>query len=297
MRKDHLRGAFCQSDRGSFRLWKCRPLGFKRSEIRHSGAQKRLRAGQRTILFLDEIHRFNRAQQDALLPWVEKGIIILIGSTINNPSFGIIPSLLSRLRVFTLRALRDEEVLLILKRALSDRERGLGAFEIELEEGVLELIAFLSQGDARWALNTLEMGFILAEEKNGKRFISKELILRSTQKPLSYDREGEEHYNLISAYQKSIRGSDPDAAIYWLTRMLESGEDPLYIARRMIVCAAEDIGLSDPMALVVAVSAFHAFQFWANPKENWPWLKRPFTWPPLPSPIRPWWLWRKLGKR
>ena len=246
---------------GSAVLW-----GLKEVRDAIAEAQKRLRAGQRTILFLDEIHRFNRAQQDALLPWVEKGTIFLIGSTINNPSFGIIPSLLSRLRVFTLRALRDDEILLILKRALSDPKRGLGTFEIELEEGVLELIASLSQGDARWALNTLEMVFILAEERNGKKFIGKELILQSTQKPLHYDREGEEHYNLISAYQKSIRGSDPDAAIYWLARMLESGEDPLYIARRMIVCAAEDIGLADPMALLVAVSAFQAFQVLGQPE-------------------------------
>jgi len=246
---------------GSAVLW-----GLKEVRDAIVEAQKRLRAGQRTILFLDEIHRFNRAQQDALLPWVEKGTIILIGSTINNPSFGIIPSLLSRLRVFTLRALRDDEVLLILKRALSDPERGLGAFKIELEDGVLELIASLSQGDARWALNTLEMVFILAEERNGKKFIGKEIVLQSTQKPLLYDREGEEHYNLISAYQKSIRGSDPDGAIYWLARMLESGEDPLYIARRMIVCAAEDIGLADPMALLVAVSALQAFQILGQPE-------------------------------
>ena len=246
---------------GSAVLW-----GLKEVRSVIAEAQKRLKLGQRTILFLDEIHRFNRAQQDALLPWVEKGTIILIGSTVNNPSFGIIPALLSRLRVFTLRALRDDEILLILKKALSDPERGLGAFKIELEDGVLELIASLSQGDARWALNTLEMVFILAEERNGKKLIEKELVLQSVQKPLLYDREGEEHYNLISAYQKSIRGSDPDGAIYWLARMLEAGEDPLYIARRMIVCAAEDIGLADPMALLVAVSAFQAFQILGQPE-------------------------------
>jgi len=243
---------------GSAVLWGVKEV---REVIRD--AQQRLKRGQRTLLFLDEIHRFNRAQQDALLPWVEDGTIVLIGATTQNPSFGIIPPLSSRLRVFTLRALSEEEILLILKRALSDPERGLGNLRVRVPDDVLKLIAQLSQGDARAALNALELSVILSGEEGT---VTPELVMEAAQRRILYDREGEEHYNLISAYQKSIRGSDPDAALYWLARMLEGGEDPLYIARRMVVTAAEDIGLADPMALVVAVAALQAFQILGQPE-------------------------------
>lgn len=225
-------------------------------------ARRRLREGRRTVLFLDEIHRFNRAQQDALLSWVEDGTLVLIGATTQNPSFSVIPPLLSRMRVFVLEPLGEEEILEVLRKALGDRERGLGARGLEVSEDVLRLIARLAQGDARAALNALELAAELAED----RVITPEVAMEAAQRRVLYDREGEEHYNLISAFQKSIRGSDPDAALYWLARMLEGGEDPLYIARRMMITAAEDVGLADPMALVVAVSAFQAFQALGQPE-------------------------------
>lgn len=225
---------------------------------------------RKTILFVDEIHRFNKAQQDAFLPYVEKGTIILIGATTENPSFEVISPLLSRTKVFTLRALREEEVEEILKRALLDSERGLGRFQVEMEPEVLKGIARMANGDARIALNTLEMVVLTKPpDPNGLRRIRKrdlEEVLE--RKSFLYDKGGEEHYNLISAFHKSLRGSDPDAALYWLGRMLEAGEDPLYIARRMIRFASEDVGNADPQALQVAVSAMEAFHFIGLPEGD-----------------------------
>jgi len=222
---------------------------------------------QRTILFVDEIHRFNKAQQDAFLPHVERGTIVLIGATTQNPSFEVIAPLLSRLRVFTLRPLTEEELILIVQRALKDPERGLGRYEVEISQEVLKLLAQLSDGDARAALNALELAVMTTPpDEGGVRVIDHETIMEAAQKRILYDKDGEEHYNLISAFHKSMRGSDPDAALYWLARMLEGGEDPLYIARRMVQFASEDVGLADPQALVVAVSAMQAFQFLGQPE-------------------------------
>jgi len=231
-------------------------------------ARKQQLEGRRTILFVDEIHRFNKAQQDAFLPHVEKGAIILIGATTENPSFEIIPPLLSRTRVFTLNPLTDEDLIIILQRALQDRERGLGNLELEIEPGVLEYIARISDGDARTALNALELAAaILVGQNNGNKVITLEGLQDALQrKALLYDKDGEEHYNLISALHKSLRGSDPDAALYWLARMLEAGEDPLYVARRLIRFASEDIGNADPQALTIAVSAMQAFHFIGLPE-------------------------------
>lgn len=225
---------------------------------------------RRTILFVDEIHRFNKAQQDAFLPHVEKGTIILIGATTENPSFEVISPLLSRTKVFTLQSLKEEEIELILKRALTDRERGLGKYQTAFEPEVIRGICRLANGDARAALNTLEM-LVLTTFPDAEGILRikkgdlKEVLQR---KAYLYDKSGEEHYNLISALHKSLRGSDPDAALYWLGRMLEAGEDPLYIARRMIRFASEDIGMADPQALQVAVSAQQAFHFIGMPEGN-----------------------------
>jgi putative ATPase len=225
---------------------------------------------RRTILFVDEIHRFNKAQQDAFLPHVEKGTIILIGATTENPSFEVISPLLSRTKVFTLHALKEDEIELILKRGLMDKERGLGQYRAVIEPEVIKGICQLASGDARAALNTLEMLVLTASpDREGIRQIKKEDLREVLQrKAYLYDKSGEEHYNLISALHKSLRGSDPDAALYWLGRMLEAGEDPLYIARRMIRFASEDIGMADPQALQVAVAAMQAFHFIGLPEGN-----------------------------
>jgi putative ATPase len=225
---------------------------------------------RRTILFVDEIHRFNKAQQDAFLPHVEKGTIILIGATTENPSFEVISPLLSRTKVFTLQSLKEEEIGLILKRALTDKERGLGKYQTAIEPEVIKGICQLANGDARAALNTLEMLILTTSpDEEGIRQIKKEDLKDVLQrKAYLYDKSGEEHYNLISALHKSLRGSDPDAALYWLGRMLEAGEDPLYIARRMIRFASEDIGMADPQALQVAVAAQQAFHFVGLPEGD-----------------------------
>jgi putative ATPase len=225
---------------------------------------------RRTILFVDEIHRFNKAQQDAFLPHVEKGTIILIGATTENPSFEVISPLLSRTKVFTLQALKEEEIELILKRGLMDKERGLGQYTTVVEPEVFEGICRIANGDARIALNTLEMIVLTAPpDPKGTRHIKKEDLEEVLQrKAFLYDKSGEEHYNLISAFHKSLRGSDPDAALYWLGRMLEAGEDPLYIARRMIRFASEDVGVADPQALQVAVAAMEAFHFIGLPEGD-----------------------------
>jgi putative ATPase len=225
---------------------------------------------RRTILFVDEIHRFNKAQQDAFLPHVEKGTIVLIGATTENPSFEVISPLLSRTKVFTLNPLTEEEIELILNRGLTDKERGLGKYPTMIEPEVIKGICQLANGDARIGLNTLEM-LVLTTPPNSKglRHIEKEDLKEVLQrKSFLYDKSGEEHYNLISAFHKSLRGSDPDAALYWLGRMLEAGEDPLYIARRMIRFASEDVGNADPQALQVAVSAMKAFHFIGLPEGD-----------------------------
>ncbi|AIH04244.1 MULTISPECIES: replication-associated recombination protein A [Thermodesulfobacterium] len=218
-----------------------------------------------TLLFIDEIHRFNKTQQSFLLPYLEKGDIFLIGATTENPSFELIPPLLSRVKTFILNPLSKDEILLILKRGL---ERVLSETKEELivEPEVLEKIAEASGGDARSALNLLELSLELTKAYGKKVLSLKDLKEELLFKPIKYDKAGEEHYNLISAFHKSMRGSDPDATVYWLARMLKSGEDPLYIARRIIICAAEDVGLADPMALVVAVAAKEAFEFLGQPE-------------------------------
>ena len=228
-------------------------------------AEKNRQLGQATVLFVDEIHRFNKAQQDFLLPFVEKGVVALIGATTENPSFRVISPLLSRCKVLTLKPLSQEEILVILKRAVED-PRGL-AGKAEVEEGVLESIAQMAQGDARVALNFLEALYEAAPEEGGRKKISRALLEEAAlERPLLYDRAGEEHYNLLSAYHKSLRGSDPDAAVYWMVRMLEAGEDPLVIVRRLIAAAAEDVGNADPQALVLALAAKEALEFLGLPE-------------------------------
>lgn len=232
-------------------------------------AEKNKQLGIRTIVFVDEIHRFNKAQQDAFLPFVEKGSIILIGATTENPSFEINNALLSRCRVFVLKELSNEDILTVLKRAITSK-KGFGEEKIDVKEDDLKTIANFSNGDARSALTTLDMIITNAEEtKDGTRKVTKDTIEDClTKKTLLYDKNGEEHYNIISALHKSMRNSDPDAAVYWLARMLEAGEDPIYIARRITRFAAEDIGLADTNALNVAINVYHACHFIGMPECN-----------------------------
>ncbi len=229
-------------------------------------AEKNRLFGGRTILFVDEIHRFNKAQQDAFLPFVEKGSIILIGATTENPSFEINGALLSRCKVFVLQALSTEELCELLTRALHD-ERGLGGQKISIPPDLIRAIAVFAGGDARTALSTLEMAVLNARTDGDETVVTAEDIEQCTsRKSLLYDKNGEEHYNLISALHKSMRNSDPDAAVYWLARMLEAGEDPLYVARRVTRFAAEDVGLADPRALEIAVAACQACSFIGMPE-------------------------------
>jgi putative ATPase len=226
------------------------------------------RYAQRTIVFVDEVHRFNRAQQDAFLPHVEAGNILLIGATTENPSFEVIAPLLSRMKVYVLRALAEEQIVWLLRRAIEDPERGLGAQHVEASDQILSRIAVLANGDARSAYNTLEALVLgTAPGGDGARVLSRDRLEDVLQKKLlPYDKSGEEHFNLISALHKSVRNSDPDAALYWLARMLESGEDPLYLARRMVRMASEDIGLAEPGALSVTIAAKEAFDFIGPPE-------------------------------
>lgn len=230
-------------------------------------AEENRRYGEKTIVFVDEIHRFNKAQQDAFLPFVEKGSIILIGATTENPSFEVNSALLSRCKVFVLQELKTAELVQLLKRALAD-EKGFGTQKINIEEELLEMIAVFANGDARTALSTLEMAVLNGDmDAGGATTVTRETLEQCTsKKSLLYDKTGEEHYNLISALHKSMRNSDPDAAVYWLARMLEAGEDPLYIARRVTRFASEDIGLADPKALEIAVAAYHACHFIGMPE-------------------------------
>ena len=259
-------------------------------------AERARQYGTRTIVFVDEIHRFNKAQQDAFLPHVEKGNIRLIGATTENPSFEIISALLSRSRVYVLKALTEEQIVLLLRRALEDRERGLGAMKLSASDEVLRQVAAYSSGDARSAYNVLEVAAALAMDKtratgeerqisqplqstgkagatpemiSGVYEITTEIVQDALQKRvLLYDKAGEEHYNLISALHKSVRNSDPDASLYWLARMLEAGEDPLYIARRIVRMSVEDIGLADPNALSLSMAARDAVDFIGMPEGN-----------------------------
>jgi putative ATPase len=238
-------------------------------EVMAEAERIRRATGRRTIVFIDEIHRFNKAQQDAFLPRVEAGDIILIGATTENPSFEVNAALLSRSKVFVLRGLTTDEVATILARALADPVRGLGQGPLEVEDQALQAIAVYANGDARVALNLLELSVAAAPEALGVRRIDKARVEQTIQRrALLYDKSGEEHYNIISALHKSMRNSDPDASVYWLARMVESGEDPLYIARRLVRFASEDIGNADPQALTVAVAAKEAVHFIGMPEGN-----------------------------
>ena len=244
--------------------------GIKEIKQVMADAERARQYGTRTIVFIDEIHRFNKAQQDAFLPHVEKGNIRLIGATTENPSFEIISALLSRSRVYVLKPLTEEQVVLLLKRALADDERGLGAMKLQATDGVLAKIAAYSSGDARSAYNVLEVAATLARAtKEVGAEITDAIVTDALQKRvLLYDKTGEEHYNLISALHKSVRNSDADAALYWLGRMLEAGEDALYIARRVVRMSVEDIGLADPNALALCMAARDAVDFIGMPEGN-----------------------------
>jgi putative ATPase len=244
-----------------------------RRVTRQAGQRMKVR-GQRTILFVDEIHRFNKSQQDAFLPFVEDGTIILIGSTTENPYFEINAPLVSRSRIFVFEPLTEEQVVLIVDRALADEERGLGALKVELTPEAREHVINLANGDARAALNALEAAAQRAAQE-GKRkegaAITLEMVEDAAQRrALKYDKEGDTHYNVISAYIKSLRGGDPDAALYWLARMISAGEDPRFIARRLVIQSAEDVGNADPMALVVATAAAHAVEYVGLPEAQIP---------------------------
>ncbi|MGA3053132.1 MAG: replication-associated recombination protein A [Candidatus Korobacteraceae bacterium] len=246
--------------------------GIKEIKQVMADAERARQYGTRTIVFVDEVHRFNKAQQDAFLPYVEKGSIRLIGATTENPSFEVISALLSRCRVYVLKPLAEEQIVLLLRRALEDTERGLGEAQLEADDDILRKIAAYSSGDARSAYNVLEVAATLAAEqqKAGARpRITDTIVTDALQKRvLMYDKAGEEHYNLISALHKSVRNSDPDAALYWLARMLEAGEDRLYVARRVVRMAVEDIGLADPNALGVTLAARDAFDFLGMPEGD-----------------------------
>jgi len=241
--------------------------GIKEIKTVMASAENNRKLGQKTIVFVDEIHRFNKAQQDAFLPFVEKGSIILIGATTENPSFEINSALLSRCKVFVFKPLEVEDLVGLLKRALKD-ERGFGNETVNIDDEFLTVIAKFANGDARSALSTLEMVILNGDvNKNGDITVTKETLEQCiSKKSLLYDKNGEEHYNIISALHKSMRNSDPDAAIYWLARMLEAGEDPLYVARRIIRFASEDVGLADPHALELAVAAYNACHYIGMPE-------------------------------
>jgi putative ATPase len=235
-------------------------------------AQHRRALGKRTVLFIDEIHRFNKAQQDAVLPYVESGVVTLIGATTENPSFEVNSALLSRSRVFVLHALSDEEVGALIDRALSDKERGLGNLPVHLEPDARSALVTLANGDARVALSTLEFAASAAPQTtDGTAAITPAVIADAMQRrAISYDKGGDQHYDVISAFIKSIRASDPDAAVYWLARMIDAGEDPLFIARRLVILASEDVGLADSRGISVAIAAQQAVHFVGMPEGFYP---------------------------
>ncbi|HSF56685.1 MAG TPA: replication-associated recombination protein A [Candidatus Binatia bacterium] len=232
--------------------------------------EKLHRLGQRTVLFVDEIHHFNKAQQDNFLPYVERGTLILIGATTENPSFEVISPLLSRCQVLVLKPISADDIGKIVDRALTDSPRGLGAWQLEISAEARQFLIHQSQGDCRVALNALENAATLTRREKHRTIEISHLQEALQRKPLQYDKAGDEHYNVISAFIKSLRGSDPDAALYWMMRMIEAGEDPLFIARRMIIFAAEDVGNADPQALQVAVAAKDAFHFVGLPEGRIP---------------------------
>lgn len=239
-----------------------------RKVIEEAG-QLRKESGKQVILFIDEIHRFNKAQQDVFLPYVENGTIVLIGATTENPSFEVNAALLSRCRVFVLNLLDAADIEVIVKRALVDRKRGLGEKKIDITENLIHYVAMVANGDARVALNILEIAVFITKPADGVIRLDEEIIKNALQKShLLYDKAGDEHYNIISALHKSMRGNDADAALYWLGRMLEAGEDPLYVARRLIRFASEDIGLANSLALPQAVAAYQACQYIGMPECN-----------------------------
>ncbi len=266
--KTTLARIIARSTRSEFIPFSAVLSGIKEIKDVMAKAERARHYAQRTIVFVDEVHRFNRAQQDAFLPHVEAGNILLIGATTENPSFEVIAPLLSRMKVYILKALTAEQIVLLLKRALVDSDRGLGNERIEAGDDILDRIAIIANGDARSAYNTLDALVLgTAPEPDGRRVLSQTLLEDVLQKKLlPYDKAGEEHFNLISALHKSVRNSDADAALYWLARMLESGEDPLYLARRMVRMASEDIGLAEPNALAVALAAKEAFDFIGPPE-------------------------------
>jgi putative ATPase len=263
--KTTLAALIASSTRGQFIPFSAVSAGIKeiKEVIAKAGHYFQL-SGRRTYIFIDEIHRFNKAQQDAFLPYVEKGDIILIGATTENPSFEVNSALLSRMRVYVLSRLEPKELEGLIQRALVEPERGLGKMKLSLGEGALEFIATAADGDARRALTLLEMA---AEFVGDGKTITVDILRQVNQRAvLVYDKEGEEHYNIISALHKTIRGGDPDAALYWLARMLESGEDPLYVVRRLVRFATEDIGLADPYALTLTLNARDAYRFLGTPE-------------------------------
>ncbi len=266
--KTTLAKIIAQATSASFIEFSAVLSGIKEIKQVMADAEKASQFRSRTILFIDEIHRFNKAQQDAFLPYVERGAIRLIGATTENPSFEINAALLSRCRVYTLQALSQDDVLALLNRALNDSERGLGAMGLSADEGALEQIASYSSGDARNALNALEVAAKLAESRGDKVITSTLAAEAVQQRVLLYDKKGEQHYDLISALHKSVRNSDPDASLYWLGRMLAAGEDPMYVARRVVRMAIEDIGLAAPEALNLCLSARDALHFLGSPEGD-----------------------------
>lgn len=264
--KTTLAGIIAKKTKAKFVSFSAVTSGIKEIKELMAEAEEGRRLGKRTLVFVDEIHRFNKAQQDAFLPFVERGSIILIGATTENPSFEVNSALLSRCKVFVLKALELSDIYKLLKRALED-EKGFGRLKIEISEEQVKAVAAFSNGDARKALNTLEMVINNGELTKDKTIITDSILEECMGKKFSlYDKNGEEHYNLISALHKSMRNSDPDAAMYWLARMLEAGEDPLYIARRVVRFASEDVGLADKNGLPLAVAAFQACHFLGMPE-------------------------------
>ena len=266
--KTTLAGIIAKRTHAEFVNFSAVTSGIKEIREVMAQAEGRRRMGGKTVLFVDEIHRFNKAQQDAFLPFVEKGSIILIGATTENPSFEINSALLSRCRVFVLHSLSNEELVQLIRRALTS-PKGLGYLKVDISSEMIEKIAAFANGDARTALNVLEMAVANGEITGEKTIVTMDTLMQCIgKKSLLYDKKGEEHYNLISALHKSMRNSDPDAAVYWLARMLEAGEDPLYVARRLVRFASEDIGMADSNALPLAVAAYKACHFLGMPECN-----------------------------
>lgn len=266
--KTTLAGIIAKRTHAEFVNFSAVTSGIKEIREVMAQAEGRRRMGRKTVLFVDEIHRFNKAQQDAFLPFVEKGSIILIGATTENPSFEINSALLSRCRVFVLHSLSNEELVQLIRRALTS-PKGLGYLKVDISSEMIEKIAAFANGDARTALNVLEMAVANGEITGEKTIVTMDTLMQCIgKKSLLYDKKGEEHYNLISALHKSMCNSDPDAAVYWLARMLEAGEDPLYVARRLVRFASEDIGMADNSALPLAVAAYQACHFLGMPECN-----------------------------